>query len=159
MKSRRAIPVALMLIAMGALFATPARSEPDRMRITRSCVVSADGRPRALSPESLVPRARAPLAAPNQLSVTFVSVDEPWTPQELELLRTYVAALLPVLEDVCGPPSGPDVVNVIKDSTLPEQGYAGTYTPGRHEIRLYPVGYYTLCHELAHAFHGDDVVY
>src|SRR5262245_33558978 len=109
MRSSRENAVALALAVACVLAALPAHASGlDRVRITHSCVVSPDGRPRALSPEALAVRPRAALADTNHLQVTFDSPSDPWTPTELTRLETYVATLLPVLEDVCGPPSGPD---------------------------------------------------
>jgi len=148
-----------MLVGIGVTSATVARSEPDRVPITHSCVVSKDGRPRALSPEALAPRTPSAFSDTNHLHLSFDSPDDPWTPTELVHLRSYVETLLPVLEDVCGPPSAADAIEIIKDRSLADQGVAGTYTPTEHAIRLVQADRATLCHELAHAFHGDDVVY
>jgi hypothetical protein len=161
MKSSGECTVALAVAMACALAATPAHAdaEPDLAPVAHSCIVEPDGRARALSPEALAPRARAALADTNHLRVTFYSPDDPWTPTEASRLRDSVTQLLPALEEVCGPPSGPDLIDVIKDPSLYDQGLAGTYTPGEHAIRLYQADPVTLCHELAHAFHGDDVVY
>lgn len=159
MKSRASIPVALLLVVIGVACATVARSEPDPVRITHACVVSPDGRPRALSPQALAPRLKPALSDTNHLHLAFDSPDDPWTPTELVHLQSYVETLLPILEEVCGPPSAPDAIEIIKDRSLADEGIAGTYTPTEHAIRLVQADRATLCHELAHAFHGDDVVY
>src|SRR5262245_32595510 len=165
MKSSRECTVALavaMVCALAcALAALPARAdeERDRAPVAHSCIVGRDGGARALRPEGLAPRTRTALADTNHLHVQFESPDDPWTPTEVVRLQAAVAKILPVLEQVCGPPSGPDQIDVIKDPTLYEHGLAGTYSPWDHSIRLYQLDVVTLTHELAHAFHGDDIVY
>jgi hypothetical protein len=161
MKSSRECTVALAVAMACALAAAPVHADagPDRVLVAHSCIVDGAGRARALSPEALVPRPRAALADTNHLRVAYDSPDDPWTATELTHLQSYVAGLLPLLEEVCGPPSGSDLIDVIKDRSLADQGFDGTYTPAEHAIRLVRADPATLCHELAHAFHGDDVVY
>jgi hypothetical protein len=162
MKSSRECTVALA-VAMACILGLPAAhadpGPPGAVVLAHSCIVGRDGRPRALNPTALAPRPRTALADTNHLRVTFDSPDNPWTASEITRLQAAVATFLPLLEEVCGPPAGADVINVIKDPSLPYQGFAGTYSPGDHSIRIYQVDTGTLCHELAHAFHGDDVVY
>ena len=162
MKSSRECTVALAVAMACTLAALPAHAADearDPFPAAHSCVVGRDGHARLLRPEALAPRARAALADTNHLSVLFDSPDDPWTPTEVTRLQNAAAKILPALERVYGPPSGSDLVQVIKDPTLPEYGLAGTYSPWDHSIRLYQVDVVTLCHELAHAFHGGDVVY
>jgi hypothetical protein len=161
MRSSRECTVALAVAVACILGAMSAHADPRPGPVTlaHSCIVASDGRPRALSPFALAPCARAALADTNHLRVTFDSPDDPWTPSEVARLQNAVASFLPALEEVCGPPSGPDLIDVIKDPSLYDQGLAGTYSPGDHSIRLYQFDPGTLCHELAHAFHGNDVIY
>src|SRR5262249_37670768 len=139
MRSSRECAVALAVAMACALAALPARAaeDLDRSRAAHSCIVGRDGRARALSPEALAPRARPALADTNHLRVRFDSPDDPWTPTEVTRLQAAVAKFLPTLEQVCGPPSGSDLIDIIKDPTLYEHGIAGTYSPWDHSIRLY----------------------
>lgn len=160
MRSSRECTVALAAAVAWALAAISAHADPAGDRVpAHSCIVESDGRSRGLRPEGLAPRALAALADTNHLRVTFDSPSDPWTAGEAIKLQSAVARLIPALEQVCGPPSGSDLIDVIKDRSLFDQGLAGTYSPIDHTIRLYQADSVTLCHELAHAFHGNDVVY
>ena len=147
----------IALLAL-ALLAQPAASEPAEPR--HGCVVWKTGPDGARLRPDGDRRHRSPGDGDSTtMTFTFDSPEQPWTAEERTKLQGYLDLFLPALRATYGHPAFSIAVNVVKDTTLLDQGFAGTYSPSDNVLTLWAVDPNVVCHELVHAFHDDDVVY
>jgi hypothetical protein len=93
-----------------------------------------------------------PLGEPaSEMTVDYAG---PWSAGELSDLEWFLARMLPIIEEIYGPPSHSYTVTLVNDSSYVN---VAIFFPGANEIhmnRLYPQ---LLTHELIHAFR-DNVI-
>ena len=92
----------------------------------------------------------------NEITYTFNSPNQPWSPSQLDSLKKYVDVFYPQIKDVIGNPLFNDTVNIVQDSTL--GNYAGLYYAGLNEIILWKVAPDAFVHESIHAFRNKVVM-
>lgn len=102
--------------------------------------------------------ARASDISTNELTFTYNSPDNPWSPAELQQLQQIVATSYPIIKDVVGSPLFPITVNFRKDPSLPST-VAGQFWPGLNEIKIRVLNPDTFIHEMIHAFRDDLVLW
>ena len=94
--------------------------------------------------------------AGNELTFTFNSELNPWSPTELAQLQTAIQAIYPVAKAVYGPPAFNLTVNVTKAATL---SFSGEYNVSLNQIVLLDAWHAdVLCHEMLHAFRDANMV-
>lgn len=90
------------------------------------------------------------------LTFTFYSPLQKWTPQEIQHLQSFISEIYPVALDVYGAPAFSINVNIRKDTTLQ---VSGLYDPGTNELTVRNSEQLTtVCHEVLHAFRDDCII-
>lgn len=143
--------IALLVVVLLASLAVRAGAEP-----TQPCIVWKTGTDGARPHVHHSPRF-SPLGS-NQLSFTFDSPDQPWTPEQLTTMQGYLSEMVPALTRILGDPAFSTTINIQQDSTMGDYA-SGSFSPPDNEIFLWKLRPEILCHELAHAFHDDDVFF
>jgi hypothetical protein len=101
-------------------------------------------------------RARqAGTVAAGDLTFTFDSPAQPFTPEQISLMQTWIRDFYPVVRDLYGPPAFAITVNVRLDPSVK----GGLYFTGSNEIIVSDLSEIDVfVHEMTHAFHDDDII-
>lgn len=122
--------------------------------------VDAEGRPVRTNLESARHMALVTTAAPahNELTFTYNSPSNPWTPDELAQVTATVNACYPLAKQIYGDPAFTITINIEKVANLGASGYYFSSYNGEANIWVGSTRQDTLCHEMLHGFHDDDII-
>ncbi|MBK9399581.1 MAG: hypothetical protein IPN36_01630 [Bacteroidetes bacterium] len=94
----------------------------------------------------------------NELTFTYNSPTQPWSPAEIARLNELFGDFYPVAKQILGNPLFNINVNVMKDTSI-FSAYAGLYFAGSNEMVLRDtLRISTICHEMIHAFRDDYIM-
>lgn len=136
------------------------RAELSSGRHTADVVLLVDRDGNAVLPElealQAQDRPQAAVLSANELTFTYDSPANPFTPSELAQVQAWVATCYPVAKLVYGNPGFANTVNVSKGDT---GEFSGFYFASTNEIVLGSIEGDVTCHEMLHAFHDDFILF
>lgn len=142
----------LLLVSAQALADEPTPTLDDALPPDVIVATTASGRP-ILPDLKAAHRARSRPREVPELTFTFSSPANPWTPQEETALRDAFATFYPIVKQLYGQPAFANTVNVRKDPAITS---AGLYYPSTNEMVIRNADQLDVpIHEMIHAFHDD----